>query len=193
MEVSKEPYRTKEQIRDLTRPAFDPVQDAPHRTGQPMPFWLVAHTMSLIEETSGKNSQTVIKEIIANMFRTAIAVNPSELSRLFYFFIVKLAPEFVGLETGVGHEMVVKAVAKSCGKSVQQIRDAFKKEGDLGLVAASSKRSQKNLGSFFGAAKPTKDKTGVLFKDVFATFEKIAGTSGSSSVAEKEQTIVKLL
>ena len=193
MAASKEPYRTKEQIRPLTSPAFDPIRDAPHHTGQPMPFWFVAHTMSLIEETSGKNSQTVIKEIIANMFRTAIAVNPSELGALFYFFIIKLAPEYVGSETGVGHEMVVKAVAKSCGKSVQQIRDAFKKEGDLGLVAASSKKSQKNLGSFFGAAKQTKDKTGVLFKDVFATFEKIARTSGSSSVAEKEQTIVRLL
>ena len=30
--------------------------------------------------------------------------------------------------------------------------DAFKKEGDLGLVAASSKRTQKNLGNFFGKA-----------------------------------------
>ena len=192
VEVSKEPYRTKEKIRPLTSPIFDPISDAPHHQGQPMPFWFVAHTMNLIENTSGKNSQTIIKEIIANMFRTAIAVNPSELGRLFYFFIVKLAPEFAGLETGVGHEMVVKSVAKSCGKSVQQIRDAFKKEGDLGLVAASSKKTQKNLGNFF-AAKSNKEKTGVLFKDVFATFEKIAKTSGSSSVAEKEQTIVKLL
>ena len=138
-----------------------------------MPFWFVANTMSLIETTSGKNSQTLIKEIISNTFRTAIAVNPSELGNLFYFFIIKLAPEFVGLETGVGHELVVKAVAKSCGKSVQQIRDAFKKEGDLGLVAASSKRTQKNLGNFFGKAGQ-KTKTGVLFKDVFATFQKIA-------------------
>ena len=118
-EVSTEPYRNKAQIRPLTSTFFDPIQDAPHNQGQPMPFWFVANTMSIIETTTGKNSQTLIKEIISNMFRTAIAVNPSELGNLFYFFIIKLAPEFVGLETGVGHEMVVKAVAKSCGKSVQ--------------------------------------------------------------------------
>ena len=100
--------------------------------------------------------------------------------------------ETEGLEL-LEEQCVVKAVAKSCGKSVQQIRDAFKKEGDLGLVAASSKRTQKNLGNFFGAAPGSAKKTGVLFKDVFATFEKIARTSGSSSVAEKEAAIVKLL
>ena len=116
-----------------------------------MPFRFVAQAMTEIESISGKNSQTLIKEVIANLFRTAIAVNPAELSMLFYFFIVKLAPEFVGVETGVGHEMVVKSVAKACGKSVAQIRDAFKKEGDLGIVASISKRSQKDLGKFFAA------------------------------------------
>ena len=116
------------------------------------------------------------------------------MGRLFYFFIMKLAPEFEGVETGVGHEMVVKAVSKSCGKSVQQIRDAFKKEGDLGIVAAISKKTQKNLSNFFSAPKAdAKKKTGLLFKDVFARFEQLSRTSGGNSVAEKEQIIVKLL
>ena len=78
---------------------------------------------------------------MANVFRAAIANNPGELSRLFYFFIVKLAPEYEGLETGVGQEIVVKSVAKGCGKSVKQIRDQFKEEGDLGTVVAKSKKT----------------------------------------------------
>ena len=44
----------------------------------------------------------MIKEIIANVFRTVIAVNPSELADLFFFFIVKLGPEYEAKETGVG-------------------------------------------------------------------------------------------
>lgn len=159
-----------------------------------MPFWFVAGCMQVTSETSGKGSQDVIKEVIANLFRTAIAVNPSELARLFYFFIVKLAPEFVGIETGIGHEVCVKAVGKACGKSVAQIRTAFKQEGDLGIVASVSKKSQKNLGSFFGAAKKAdKPKSGLLFADVFATFERMARTSGTGSAGEKEAIIVKLL
>lgn len=59
----------------------------------------------------------MIKEIFANIFRSAILLNPSELADVFYFFIVKLAPDYEGLETGVGHELVLKSVAKVCGKS----------------------------------------------------------------------------
>jgi len=78
-----------------------------------MPFWFVARALTEIENSSGKNSQTVIKEIIANVFRSAIAINPKELSNLFFFFIVKLAPEYESVETGVGHELVLKSVAKA--------------------------------------------------------------------------------
>ena len=67
-----------------------------------MPFWFVANALEEIEGCSGKNSMTVVKEIIANVFRAAIAVNPDELQQLFYFFIVKLAPEYEAKETGVG-------------------------------------------------------------------------------------------
>lgn len=67
-----------------------------------MPFSFVARALSEIEECSGKNSMFVIKEIISNIFRSAIAVNAEELADLFYFFIVKLAPEYEALETGVG-------------------------------------------------------------------------------------------
>ena len=158
-----------------------------------MPFWFVAEALSEIEVTQGKGSQDIIKEIIANVFRTAIANNPSELPRLFYFFIVKLAPEYEGLETGVGQELVLKAVAKGCGKSVKQIRDLFKAEGDLGTVVAKSKKSQNTIGTFFTKSAAAKKKEGLLFKDVFAAFDKIARTQGNSSVVDKENTIVRLM
>jgi len=57
-------------------------------------------------------------------------LNPSEVADLFYFFIVKMVPDYEGLETGIGHESLVKSVATACGKSPQQIREQFKKEGD---------------------------------------------------------------
>jgi hypothetical protein len=51
------------------------------------------------------------------VIRSGILLNPSEVPDLFYFFIIKLSPDYEGLETGIGHEQVVKAVAKACGKS----------------------------------------------------------------------------
>ena len=75
-----------------------------------------------------------MKETISNIFRVSILLCPQDLPELFYFFIVKLSPDYEGLETGVGHEMCLKSVAKACGKSPKQIREAFQKEGELGLV-----------------------------------------------------------
>lgn len=73
-------------------------------------------------------------EIITNIFRSSLVNFPNELSDIFYFFIVKLAPDFAAMETGVGHELSVKAVAKACGKSPKDIRDMYKALGDLGDV-----------------------------------------------------------
>lgn len=54
---------------------------------------------------------------MTNVFRSALVNFPEELADIFYFFIVKLAPDFVAMETGVGHEVSVKAIAKACGKT----------------------------------------------------------------------------
>ena len=90
--------------------------------------------MQQIEKTEGKGSLTIVIEIIANVFRATIVNRPEELADVYYFFIVKLAPDYEGLETGIGHEISVKAVAKACGKLPKEIRDLFKAEGDLGIV-----------------------------------------------------------
>lgn len=97
-----------------------------------MPFKFIARALLDIEECSGKNSQNTVKEIMANVFRAAIANNAEELPNLFYFFIVKLAPEYEALETGVGHQLILKCVGKACGKTPNEIRKTFQKEGDLG-------------------------------------------------------------
>jgi hypothetical protein len=61
-------------------------------------------------------------------------MNPEEIGDLYYFFIVKLAPDYEALETGIGHEISVKAIAKACGKLPKEVRALFKSEGDLGFV-----------------------------------------------------------
>lgn len=152
----------------------------------------LTRALSEIELCKGQKSKDAIKEIIANVFRSAILLSPNELADLFYFFCIKLAPEYEGLETGIGHEILLKSVAKACGKSTTQIRDSFKKEGDLGLVVQLGKSTQNTLGSFF-TKKTTETKAALIFKTVFEAFKKIARTSGNSSQTEKENTIVKLL
>ncbi len=47
----------------------------------------------------------------------------------------KLAPEYDGIELGIGETIIMKAIADSTGRTVEQIKLDYKSKGDLGLVA----------------------------------------------------------
>lgn len=125
MENIKLPEKDLDRIKPPSSPFFDPIEDAPYFKDQPMPFSFIAKALVEVENCKGQNSKDAIKEIIGNVFRSSILLNPSELPLLFYFCIVKLSPDYEGLETGIGHEQLLKAVAKSTGKSAKQIREQF--------------------------------------------------------------------
>ena len=108
-------------MRSLKDLNFHPVDDSPYEKDQHVPFSLVAEACELIENTSGKDSQKAIKEIISNVFRTAIILKPSELTYIFHFFITKLGPEYLGLDTGVGPEMLMKAVKDVTGRDTSKL------------------------------------------------------------------------
>lgn len=189
MDAPLKPY---DNLRSHSDANFCPEADSPQTKGQRMPFSFLVKALQLIEVTEGKNSRTVIVEIMTNVFRSALVNFPSELPDIFYFFIVKLAPDFAALETGVGHEVSVKAISKSCGKAPKEIRELYKEEGDLGIVAQKGKSSQGTLGGFFMKKNPAPKKS-LTFNHVFSEFRKIARTSGNSSASIKEGIIVKLL
>tara|TARA_B110000285_G_scaffold39592_1_gene43137 strand:- start:699 stop:908 length:210 start_codon:yes stop_codon:yes gene_type:complete len=69
-----------------------------------------------------------------------------------------LAPDFKAMETGVGHELSVKAIAKACGKTPKEIRELYKDEGDLGAVVQKGKSTQGTLGGFFKKTNVTEKK-----------------------------------
>ena len=60
-----------------------------------------------------------------------------------------MAPDFAAMETGVGHELSVKAVSKATGKAPKDIREMYKQLGDLGDVVESGKGKMTTLGGFF--------------------------------------------
>lgn len=160
-----------------------------------MPFGFIVRALLLIEQQGGKDSRTVVIEIITNVFRSALVNFPSELADILYFLILKLAPDFAAIETGVGESLVVGAIGKACGKNVKEIRALKKEEGDLGTVVQLSKKTTGTLGGFFKKAKATADdeKKYLKFNHVFSEFRRIATLSGTSSAAAKESVVVKLL
>ena len=119
-------------MKNLNLKTFHPIDDAPYVEGQHIPFSLVAKACDQIEKCHGKDSQAEIIEILSNVFRSAILLKPTELIPLFYFFITRLGPEYVPLETGVGSDMLMHAVQSSCGRDLKKIRADLKAKGDLG-------------------------------------------------------------
>jgi len=96
------------------------------------------------------------------------------------------------METGVGHEVSVKAISKACGKTPKEIRTLYQEEGDLGDVVMKAKSTTGTLGGFF-SKKTTTEKKWLTFHHVFSEFRRIAKTSGDKSALTKEGIIVKLL
>lgn len=187
------PLKNYADLKQLNHEKWDPLKDSPQQKNQRIPFQFLVIALQLIEKQQGKNSRTQIVEIITNIFRSSLVNFPSELSDVFYFFIVKLAPDFAAMETGIGHELSVKAVAKACGKSTKDIRDMYKQMGDLGDVVESAKGKMTTLGGFFKKKTADTEKKALTFNHVFQEFRRIATISGKDSANAKESVIVKLL
>lgn len=57
---------------------------------------------------------------------------------MFVLLFVKLSPDYVGVELGIGESLLIKAISESTGRSLAVVKADLKKEGDLGLVASAS-------------------------------------------------------
>ena len=79
---------------------YHPVNDAPFYYGENVPFSFLVQSLQEIEKCKGENSKDMIKEIVSNVFRSISLLHSSELASAFYFYIVKLAPEYKNKETG---------------------------------------------------------------------------------------------
>jgi DNA ligase 1 len=52
-----------------------------------------------------------------------------------YIFLIFEAPDYMNIEMGIGDQILMKAISKASGRSVQQIRESNNVIGDLGEVA----------------------------------------------------------
>ena len=117
------------------------------------------------------NSKDQKKIILANLFRSTLLLRPYDLSELFYFLCVRLSPEYEGIETNIGIEIIFKAIAKALGQTKKEVKAHFTEIGDIGIVTergmlASMKFQQSSV---------------LTFEEVFNGFRNISEASGSKS------------
>lgn len=183
--------RNSSDLKPLNHKSYHPIKDAIFNKNEPVPFCLLATAFEEASKCKGENSKEFQKIILSNMFQSVIFLKPDHLIMCYYLCILKVTPDYVPSETGIGNEILVKTVSKITGRSEKQIRDSVNKVGDLGTVAAESKATQSTISSFFNKNK--KNEEILTVKKVFETFLKLARTKGNLADKEKESLLMKLL
>jgi DNA ligase 1 len=162
----------------LKTKAKDPHPD--WRPGDPVPYAALCKTFSLIELTT---KRLIIMEHCSLFLRQVIRLTPDDLLPTVLLMINKLAPDYAGIELGIGESLIMKAIGETTGRSLQVIKQDQKEIGDLGLVAVKSRSTQ-----------PTMFKPKPLtVKGVHKGLMDIATVTGNGAQGRKVDGIKKLL
>ncbi|KAI9293811.1 ATP-dependent DNA ligase, partial [Neoconidiobolus thromboides FSU 785] len=100
-----------------------------------------------------------------------------------YLCINRIAPEYAGLELGIGEQVLIKAVVEATGTSSLKIKERLVKVGDLGEIAQEFRSTQKTIFQ----PKP------LSLPFVFNTLKEIAQITGRSSMNQKIGKIKHML
>lgn len=162
----------------LTSKTKDPYPD--WKSGQHVPYAALCTTFSLIEMTT---KRLIIMEHCAKFLRQVMRLTPEDLLPTVLLMINKLAPDYAGIELGIGESLIMKAIGETTGRSLQVIKLDQKEIGDLGLVAVKSRSTQ-----------PTMFKPKALtIRGVHKGLMDIATVSGKLAQGKKVDLIKKLL
>ncbi|KAM7191388.1 DNA ligase 1 [Naviculisporaceae sp. PSN 640] len=156
----------------------DPYPD--WKPGEPVPYAALCTTFSLVELTT---KRLVIMEHCSLFLRQVMRLTPDDLLPTVLLMINKLAPDYAGIELGIGESLIMKAIGETTGRSLNVIKQDQKEIGDLGLVAVKSRSTQ-----------PTMFKPKALtIRGVHKGLMGIATMTGNGAQTRKVGEIKKLL
>ncbi|KJZ76076.1 DNA ligase 1 [Hirsutella minnesotensis 3608] len=112
------------------------------KAGSPVPYAALCQTFSLIEMTT---KRLIIMEHCSLFLRQVMRLTPDDLLPTVLLMINKLAPDYAGIELGIGESLIMKAIGETTGRSLQVIKADQKEIGDLGLVAVKSRSTQPTM------------------------------------------------
>jgi len=126
-----------------------------------------------LERSSGRLK---MYSVIADLFRQATA---SEIAIIAYLCEGGLLPPWAGLETGIGEQMAIQAISAAASQSVAQVRQRYRKTGDLGTVVEQ----------ILPAVSHKAPTVAGVYKEMLG----IARTAGGGSVTRKITLLAGLL
>ena len=133
------------------------------------------------EELNATMSKLAKADIVAKLLKKT----PSdEIEKVTLLLSGRIFPEWSDQKIGVAEKLVIKAIAKATGSSVDNIVKEFEKTGDLGFTAENLIEKKKQL---------TLDQLDLTVKLVFENLTNLAQQEGSGSQEKKLDLISELL
>ncbi|OAA65734.1 DNA ligase (Polydeoxyribonucleotide synthase [ATP]) [Niveomyces insectorum RCEF 264] len=148
--------------------------------GEPVPYAALCRTFSLIELTT---KRLVIMEYCSLFLRQVLRLTPQDMLPTVLLMVNKLAPDYAGIELGIGESLIMKAIGETTGRSLAVIKQDQKEIGDLGLVAVKSRSTQPTM------FKPKPLTVPAVHRGLMA----IATVTGNGAQQRKVDGIKKLL
>eukprot|EP01135_Chromosphaera_perkinsii_P003991 Nk52_evm4s266 gene=Nk52_evmTU4s266 len=162
------------------RKDYDAILDACWKAGEPVPYYALARVFEEVEKTT---KRLKITEIVVNLLRSVIILTPDDLIPCIYLCLNRLAPQYEGVELGIGDTILMKAIGETTGRSLKSIKDEMATIGDLGEIAESSRGNQMTM------FKPKP----LTVRGVFTQLLQIAKITGNSSQQRKSGKIKGIL
>lgn len=142
-----------------------------------MTFTELSVYLDRLEKTTSRNE---ITQILSELFKES---EPSEIDKICYLVLGKLAPSYRGIEFNLAERMMIRVVAQTYGASPGDVTLLYKKKGDLGDVV-------------FALAKNNKSQIAnhkLSVSEVYERLMEVAIESGSGSQERKIVGMAKLL
>jgi len=131
-----------------------------------------------LESTSKRLDKT---DILSKLFRKA---KQKDLEHLAYLAQGKVFPAYSEAEIGISSQLMIKAIAKSTGTAEKEIREKWRKIGDLGRVAEELVKKKRQATLF--QQKLTTAK-------VVENLRKVSTITGVGTVEKKISLVAELL
>lgn len=163
----------------LFEPSLFPISTLwPHPNTPPYSHLVTAFTL-----ISGITSRTAILNILTNAFRVLLAHSPDDLLPSIWLCSNAISPPHIGLELGVGPQILTKAITGVSGITSKTLKTLYEKHGDWGDVAFAAKVSVRTLVE----PKP------LTIRGVYASLRAIAALKGPGAVEAKAGLATRLL
>ncbi|KAJ2077291.1 ATP-dependent DNA ligase Cdc17 [Coemansia sp. RSA 988] len=176
---TKKPPAKKAKTNALTVPKTV-VEVINTKEGKQVPFLALCKVFEFIEATTKRLEITALtKDLLLQVMK----IGQQQLTTAVMLCINKVAPDYEGIELGIGESILMKAIASATGRQIAKVKQDRQELGDLGTVVQRGKTNQRTM------FKPQP----LSISKVFNTFKEIAQTSGSNSIQKKTGLITGLL